>query len=85
MDVKRFNEIKGLIAQAEIQSAKAKGVIESIESEWEKEFGTSDVQEIESILEEKRAEYKKAQERLNDLYDKLLESYDWERLEEDLR
>jgi uncharacterized coiled-coil protein SlyX len=85
MDVKRFNEIKGLIAQAEIQSAKAKGVIESIEFEWEKEFGTSDVQEIESILEEKRVEYKKAQERLETLYQKLVDSYDWGKLEERLK
>lgn len=85
MDVKRFNEIKGLIAQAEIQSAKAKGVIESIESEWEKEFETSDIQKIESILEEKRAEYKKAQERLETLYEKLADSYDWGKLEERLK
>lgn len=80
MDVKRVQEIKGKIADCEIESAKAKGVIESIESEWEREYGTKDVNIIKEKIAEMEAALKASDERMERLYSELLNVYDWESL-----
>ena len=84
MDVEKVNEIKDLISKCEIESAKAQGIIESIKKQWKAEFGTDDEKEIEKKLEELKTEFVQSSERLESLYCKLVDSYDWEQLEDEL-
>ena len=80
MDIKKVQEIKEKIANCEIESAKAKGVIESIEADWEKEFGTKDVNVIKEKLAEMESDLKASDSRMEKLYNDLLNAYDWESL-----
>ena len=84
MDIEKVNEIKNLISKCEIESAKAQGIIESIKKQWKAEFGTDDEKEIEQKLQELKAEFVQSNERLESLYCKLVDSYDWEQLEDEL-
>lgn len=85
MDIKKVQEIKETIANCEIESAKAKGVIESIEADWEKEFGTKDINVVKEKLAEMEDELKTSDSRMEKLYNDLLNSYDWDKLEEELK
>lgn len=80
MDIKKVQEIKEKIANCEIESAKAKGVIENIEADWEKEFGTKDVNIIKEKLAEMESDLKASDSRMEKLYNDLLNAYDWESL-----
>lgn len=81
MDVKKVQEIKEKIANAELESAKAKGVIENIESRWEAEYGTRDVEKIKEKLSSLEAELDISDKRAEKLYRELVDSYDWDSLE----
>lgn len=78
MDIQKVQEIKEKISNCEIESAKSKGVIESIEKEWKEKYGTSDINEIKKILEDLESQQKTTDERMEKLYQELVESYDWE-------
>lgn len=80
MNIDKVREIKDKIARCEIESAKAKGVIESIEAGWEREFGTKDVAEIRRRIAEMEGELKASDERMEKLYNDLLNACDWESL-----
>lgn len=80
----KFEEIKTLIQKAELENAKSEGVIENIKKEWMDEYGTDDPEKIKEILKEKKTDLKTSEDRLDKLYNDLLNSYDWEQLEEDL-
>ena len=80
MNVEKVNEIKDRIAKCEIESAKAKGVIENIQAEWKKEFGTDDVEVIKGKLAKMEDDLKASDKRIEKLYNELLEAYDWENL-----
>ena len=80
MDIQKVQEIKDKIADYQIESAKAKGVIESIQAEWKKEYGTDDIDEIKRILAEKEDELQASDKRIEKLYNDLLNAYDWESL-----
>ena len=84
MDLKKVAEIKDLISKNKIESAKAKGVIENIEAEWQEKYGTKDIKEIEKKIAEMENELKASDERLEKLYNNLLSAYDWDKLEEEL-
>ncbi len=84
MNIEKINEIKSLISRCEIESAKAQGIIENIKKQWKEEFGTDDEKEVEEKLQEMKTELKQSNERLERLYDKLVNSYDWEQLETDI-
>lgn len=84
MDIKKVNEIKGLISKAEIESAKAQGIIENIKKQWKADYDTDDEKEIEQKLQEMNSELKQSNERLETIYNKLVNSYDWDKLEEEL-
>lgn len=84
MDIKKVQEIKDLISKNKIESAKAKGVIENIEAEWQEKYGTKDIKEIEKKIAEMENELKASDERLEKLYNNLLSAYDWDKLEEEL-
>ena len=84
MNVNEIERIKDLISKAELESAKSKGIVENIENEWLEEFGTKDLSEIQKKLDGMNEELNRLNERMESLYSKLLNSYDWDKLEEEL-
>ena len=84
MNVRKVEEINELISKAEIASAKSQGQMEAIKAEWKKLYGTDDENEIKNNLQELETEEQKTVERQEVLYEKLVNAYDWETLEEEL-
>lgn len=84
MNVKKVEEIKELISKSEIASAKSQGQIDAIKAEWKKLYGTDDENEIKNKLQELEEEQVKTEERQNVLYERLINAYDWDTLEEEL-
>ena len=84
MNVKEVEKINELISKAQISSAKSQGQIEAIKAEWKKTYGTDDEKEIKKRLQELEEEEQKTIERQEVLYNKLIYSYDWDKLEEEL-
>jgi flagellar biosynthesis/type III secretory pathway protein FliH len=80
MDVKRFEEIKGLVAKAELREARAQGVIESIQKGWKEGYGFSTLEEAKKKHEELVEQLEGYTERQNSYYEKLLALCDWEAL-----
>ena len=84
MELKEVERIKDLINKNEIEKAKAQGVKESIKKQWKEKFGTDDVEEIKGKLQEMQGELDNSNKRLETLSNKLFNSYDWDKLEEEL-
>jgi hypothetical protein len=84
MNVKEVERVEDLIKKAELEVAKSEGQIQTLRTQWKKLYGTDNEQEIKEILKKQKAELTKTQERLNVLYNKLLEACDWDSLEEEL-
>ena len=84
MNVNEVQRIKELVEKAEIDSAKLQGRQDAIKKEWKKTYGTDDVNEIKKIKDNLEKELRKTEERKEVLYNKLLESYDWDELEAEL-
>lgn len=84
MELKEVERIKDLINKNELEKAKAQGVKESIKKQWKEKFGTDDVEEIKGKLQEMQGELDNSNKRLERLVDKLFDSYDWDKLEEEL-
>ena len=84
MELKEVERIKDLINKNEIEKAKAQGVKESIKKQWKEKFGTDDVEEIKGKLQEMQGELDNSNKRLETLSNKLFNSYDWNKLEEEL-
>lgn len=84
MNVNEVERINDIIGKAEIESAKSEGQIEAIKKEWKKKYGTDDINEIKKIKSNLEDELKKTEERRKVVYDKIIESNDWDELEEEL-
>lgn len=84
MDVREFERIKRLIKEAEIENAKTQGVIDSIKKNWKERFGTDDIDTIKKKLDELVEEKKSVEARMENIYNKLLNSCNWDALEETL-
>lgn len=84
MNVKELERIENLIKKAELEVAKSEGQIQTLQSQWKKTYGTDDIHEVKEILKNQKSELTKTQERLDSLYDKLINAYDWDSLEEEL-
>ena len=84
MELKEVERIKDLIDKNEIEKAKAQGVKESIKKQWKEKFGTDDVEEIKGKLQEMQGELDNSNKRLETLSNELFNSYDWDKLEEEL-
>ena len=84
MNVRKVEEINELISKAEIASAKSQGQMEAIKKKKKKLYGTDDENEIKNKLQELETEEQKTVERQEVLYEKLVNAYDWETLEEEL-
>lgn len=84
MNVKEVERIKNLIQDAELSNAKSQGIIENIQKEWKDKFGTDKLEDVEKELEKLQEELKQSDDRLEQLEKKLNDSYDWDKLEEEL-
>ena len=83
-EIERVEEIEEIIKKAQLKSAKAEGVIESIEKEWEKKYGTSDVEEIKKIQKNLQKEIIECEEKESELLKKLENICDSDELEKEL-
>ena len=83
-EIERVEEIEEIIKKAQLKSAKAEGVIESIEKEWEKKYGTSDVEEIKKIQIDLQKEITECEEKESELLEKLEHICDWDELAKEL-
>lgn len=77
-------QIKNLIKEAELQSAKSEGKIEAIKKEWEEKYGFTSVNDAQLKLDELKNELENSTNRLNKLYSELQSSQDWEKLSKEL-
>lgn len=84
MDTREFERIKNLIKKAELESAKAQGVIDNIKKGWREKYGIDDIDSIKNKLDELKEERDHIETRMETLYKKLVESCDWDALEEKL-
>ena len=84
MNVREVERINALISEAEIASAKSQGKIDAIKAEWKKLYGTDDENEIKNKLQAMEEEEQKCLERQEALYNRLMDAYDWDSLEEEL-
>jgi phosphotransferase system IIB component len=80
IDVKR---IKKLIQEAEIKSAKAQGVIDNLEKQWQERYGEGSVVVAKKKLAELREKIEKQERKKEELETELENLYDWDTLEED--
>ena len=83
-EIERVEQIEEIVKKAQLKSAKAEGVIESIEKEWEKKYGTSDVEEIKKIEKNLQKEITECEEKESELLEKLEGICDWDELEKEL-
>jgi len=79
IDVKR---IKKLIQEAEVKSAKAQGVIDSLEEKWKERFGDGSVKTAKQKLTELKEKIEKQENRKAELETELENLYDWDTLED---
>lgn len=84
MDVKEFERLKVLISKMELDDAKTQGAIDSIKSSWKKDYGTDDVFEIRKIVSDLETRKNELNEKLDSLYNKLVNSCDWDEIERKL-
>ena len=78
MTTTEFESIKNKIKQLELGAATAKGKIETIESNWQKKYGFSTLEEAKKKREELKSEIAEKTEKRNELMDKLENSFDWD-------
>jgi Fic family protein len=80
VDVKR---IKKLIQEAEVKSAKAQGVVDSLEEKWKERFGDGSIKTAKEKLEELKEKIRKQEEKKEQLETELENLYDWDTLEDE--
>ena len=79
VDVKR---IKKLIQEAEVKSAKAQGVIDSLEEKWKERFGEGSLKVAKEQLAKLKETIEKQERKKTELEEELENLYDWDTLEE---
>jgi chromosome segregation ATPase len=80
IDVKK---IKQLIQEAEVKSAKAQGVIDSLEEKWKERYGEGSVKIAKQKLTELKEKIEKQEKRKAELEEELENLYDWEALSDE--
>ena len=78
VDVKN---IKRLIQEAEVKSAKAQGVIDSLEAKWKERFGEGSVKTAKEQLQSLKEKIEKQEKKKTELESELENLYDWDALE----
>lgn len=80
MNVEEFTTIKDKVRKLELESAAAKGKIETIESSWERKYGFKTLDAAEKKVVEIEKEISEKENSRNILMDKLKNSFDWEKI-----
>jgi chromosome segregation ATPase len=80
VDVKR---IKKLIQEAEVKSAKAQGVIDSLEEKWKERYGEGSVKVAKDELAKLKEKIEKQEKKKEELEEELDNLYDWDALEDE--
>lgn len=83
MEIQEFERIKNLIKKGEMEMAKNQGIIESIEKKW-KEDNINNIEEAGEKLNAMQNDYNRIVEKRERIFTELLNSYDWDKLENDL-
>ena len=78
VDVKN---IKRLIQEAEVKSAKAQGVIDSLDAKWKERFGEGSVKTAKEQLQSLKEKIEKQEKKKTELESELENLYDWDALE----
>ena len=78
VDVKR---IKRLIQEAEVKSAKAQGVIDSLEKKWKEQFGDGSLKAAKEKYAELKEKIEKQEKKKAELEEQLESLYDWDSLD----
>jgi len=80
VDVKN---IKRLIQEAEVKSAKAQGVIDSLEAKWKERFGEGSVKNAKEKLQKLKEKIEEQEKKKAALEEELENLYDWDTLEDE--
>ena len=78
VDVKK---IKRLIKEAEVKSAKAQGVIDSLEEKWKARYGDGSLNTAKEELAKLKDKIQKQEKKKEELEEELESLYDWDSLE----
>lgn len=84
MNINELERIKNLIEEAKTKKAKSEGIIEKIKSTWKEKYGTDDEEEIKNKLKELQEQLSESDKRKEVIFNKLLQSNDWDKLEGEL-
>lgn len=84
MKVNEIERIKEIIQRTEFEQAKAQGVKDSIKAEWKKKYGFETLEEAKEKLKEISVNLEKNEKKKEKLLSELLESQDWESIEDEL-
>ena len=84
MKVDEIERIKDIIKRTELEKAKAQGVKDSIKAEWKKKYGFETLEEAKEKLNELNADFEKNKNKKEKLMNELMESQDWDEIEDEL-
>lgn len=76
-EVRAFEQIKDKIEVLKSKKAKAEGAVETIEKEWESNYGFSTLEKAEEYLEGKKKEQAENDEQLDSLFKELNGLTNW--------
>lgn len=79
MTVEKYEEIKSKIDEAKETKARAEGVIDNIEKQWES-YDIKSLEDAEKKLKSLQEEIKENNSRLGKLYSRLENLVDWDSL-----
>jgi len=80
MEIDEVRRIKKLIQRAEVNSAKAQGVLDNLEKKWKAQFGDGSISTAKRALADLEEKNKKQEKRRDELMEQLERLYDWDAL-----
>ena len=83
-NMKEVMRIKDIIERLKTDKAKKMGVLEQIKQGWMDKYGTDDIDKIKAILTDLKHHRKIDEDKLDSIYNKLTNDFDWEQAEREL-
>lgn len=80
MTVERFQEIQKRLDELKEKETKAGALMENIEKEWKENYGVSDPEEIQAIIDREKEKKVKLDKKLAALEEELEELTDWDNI-----
>lgn len=78
MDASEVFKIKDLIRNAEAESLRAQGAVDSIKKQWKDDYGTDDPVDIAREYDRLNEEYESLKKRQEEVFEKLSTAVDWD-------